>query len=163
MFSQCQSWNAEQQPEQAAAALGLCTVTLTGSDTATAEEADGRGSPRGTTVSEIKTNLSQQSERVCFRAKNTGISLPLMLKDVFFPEPLDLKAVPPASIWLPRRTCTSNSQRWNVFLVPLNDFPIHRFCLWQRIMICPVVTFVKSRTLRCQLSDEHLCWWTPQQ
>ena len=52
----------------------------------------------GTTMSEIKSNLSQQSEKVCFGAKNTGISLPLMLKDVFFPEPVDLKAIPPASI-----------------------------------------------------------------
>lgn len=42
-------------------------------------------------MSEIKSNLSQQSEKVCFRARNTGISLPVMLKDVFFPEPVDLK------------------------------------------------------------------------
>lgn len=96
-------------------------------------------------------------------SKNTGISLSVMLKDVFFPEPLDLKAVPPASIWLPRRACTNNSQRWNVLLVPLNDFPIHRFCLLQRIMICPLVTFVKTWTLWCQLSNEQLYWWTPQQ
>lgn len=106
-----------------------------------------RGSPRGTTMTEIRSNLSQQSEKVCFRAKNTGISLPVVLKDVFFPEPPDWRSKAPASIWLPRRTCTNSSQRWNVILVPLNDFAIHRFCLWQRVMISPVVTFVKSRTL----------------
>lgn len=103
------------------------------------------GSPMGITVAEI----------ICLhKAKNRGIILPLMLKHVFLPEPTDLKAVPPASIWLPRRTCTNNSQRWNVLLLPLNDFPIHRFCLWQRVMTCPVVMFVKTRTLLCQLSNE---------
>lgn len=65
--------------------LAFTESTLQRNDGVIAEKADERESPMGTTMSEIKSNLSQQSEKVCFRAKNTGISLPLMLKDVFFP------------------------------------------------------------------------------
>lgn len=121
-----------------------------------------RGSPMGTTMSEIKCNLSPQSKKSVSELKTKASSC-LWCWNVFLPEFTDLKAIPPASIWLSRRTCTNNSQRWNVLLLPLNDFPIHKFGLWHRIMICPVVTFVKNRTLLCQLSNEQLYWWTPQQ
>lgn len=70
VFSQCQSQNAEEWTEAAAAAAGLCTVTLPRSDTATAEEDDGRGSPRGTTMSEINPFVSTKQQNSLQNQKN---------------------------------------------------------------------------------------------